>query len=246
MNHRGRPARGRRKPPEILDIVRGLRHSAQRRNGHVHPIISGSDGASGSSRASWSSASASAWTPRRRPPRASRTSCAGRRDPRRYPGADDRATALFVARVRPSRRADAACHGPRRGAGTPRACAPSSTCARTTSTGTASGRRSRRRSGGPGSPSTACPFPTGPRSRPTCSTGPSRRPAEDTAYVHCRGGRERSAAVAVALLATRSRVDDRRGARGRRGPLADLPAAALADRGRARLGGLREEVVTGV
>jgi protein-tyrosine phosphatase len=29
---------------------------------------------------------------------------------------------------------------------------------------------------------------------------------EDTAYVHCRGGRERSAAVAVALLATRQGV----------------------------------------
>jgi atypical dual specificity phosphatase len=30
--------------------------------------------------------------------------------------------------------------------------------------------------------------------------------ADDTAYVHCRGGRERSAAVAVALLATRRGV----------------------------------------
>jgi atypical dual specificity phosphatase len=30
--------------------------------------------------------------------------------------------------------------------------------------------------------------------------------AQDTAYVHCRGGRERSAAVAVAVLATRRGV----------------------------------------
>ena len=29
-------------------------------------------------------------------------------------------------------------------------------------------------------------------------------PGQDTAYVHCRGGRERSAAVAVAILANRS------------------------------------------
>ena len=31
--------------------------------------------------------------------------------------------------------------------------------------------------------------------------------AGETTYVHCRGGRERSAAVAVALLATRSGVE---------------------------------------
>ena len=120
---------------------------------------------------------------------------------------------------------------------TPRACAPSSTCARTTSTGTASARRSRRRSGRPGSPSTGCPCPTGRPSRPTCSTAPSRRPRRRD---HLRalprrpralgGGRRRPARDPVAA----STIDEALARR--RGPLADLPAAAVADRRRARLG----------
>ena len=66
--------------------------------------------------------------------------------------------------------------------------------------------------------------------------------AQDTTYVHCRGGRERSAAVAVALLATRRGVSIDEALRERRGALADLPPAAVAARRRARVGGLAKRV----